>query len=335
VGVAVPSAFYAFVKEIYEYVDMVVDVHCHNDFGLAVANSLSAVEAGAREIQVTVNGLGERAGNANLAETVMSLHSIYGATTSIKTEYLVETARLVERLTGAKIPITAPIVGENAFSHESGIHSHGVIENSKTFEPGIMTPEMVGHRRRIVLGKHTGRHAVKKVLEDAGYKPTDEQLHEILERIKELGDKGKQITDADLQTIADVVVGEVAKASQAMVLKEVSVMTGNIITPTATVKALVRGREKVLANIGVGPVDAALKAVQGLLDGDTSIRLSDFRIEAISGGSDALAEVVIGVEDDRGRKVSARSAREDIVMASVEALVSAINRLMLLEEDHN
>lgn len=335
VGVAVPSAFYRFVNEICEYVEMVVDVHCHNDFGLAVANSLSAVEAGAREIQVTVNGLGERAGNANLAETVMGLHSIYGATTSIKTEYLVETARLVERFTGAKISITAPIVGENAFSHESGIHSHGVIENSKTFEPGIMTPEMVGHRRRIVLGKHTGRHAVKKVLEDAGYRPTDEQLQEILERIKELGDKGKQIADADLQTIADVVIGEVAKASQAMVLKEVSVMTGNIITPTATVKAVVRGREKVLANIGVGPVDAAVKAVQGLMDGDTSIRLSDFRIEAISGGSDALAEVVIGVEDDRGRRVSARSAREDIVMASVEALVSAINRLMLLEEDRS
>jgi len=335
VGVAVPSAFYRFVKDICEYVDMVVDVHCHNDFGLAVANSLSAVEAGAREIQVTVNGLGERAGNANLAETVMSLHSIYGASTSIKTEYLVETARIVERLTGAKIPITAPIVGENAFSHESGIHSHGVIENSKTFEPGIMTPEMVGHHRRIVLGKHTGRHAVKKVLEDAGYRPTEEQLQEILGRIKDLGDKGKQITDADLQTIADVVIGELAKASQAIVLKEVSVMTGNIITPTATVKAVVKGREKVLANIGVGPVDAAVKAVQGLMDGDTSIRLSDFRIEAISGGSDALAEVVIGVEDDRGRKVSARSAREDIVMASVEALVSAINRLMLLEEDHN
>ena len=335
VGVAVPSAFYRFVKDICEYVDMVVDVHCHNDFGLAVANSLSAVEAGAREIQVTVNGLGERAGNANLAETVMSLHSIYGASTSIKTEYLVETARLVERLTGAKIPITAPIVGENAFSHESGIHSHGVIENSKTFEPGIMTPEMVGHHRRIVLGKHTGRHAVKKVLEDAGYRPTEEQLQEILGRIKDLGDKGKQITDADLQTIADVVIGELAKASQAIVLKEVSVMTGNIITPTATVKAVVKGREKVLANIGVGPVDAAVKAVQGLMDGDTSIRLSDFRIEAISGGSDALAEVVIGVEDDRGRKVSARSAREDIVMASVEALVSAINRLMLLEEDRS
>jgi 2-isopropylmalate synthase len=333
VGVAVPSAFYRFVKDICDNVDMVVDVHCHNDFGLAVANSLAAVEAGAREIQVCVNGLGERAGNANLAETVMGLHSIYGAKTSIKTQYLVETAKLVERLSEVKIPITAPIVGENAFSHESGIHSHGVIENSKTFEPGIMTPEMVGHKRRIVLGKHTGRHAVKKVLEEAGYSPTEEQLQDILERIKELGDKGKQIGDADLQTIADVVIGEVAKGKQAVVLREVSVMTGNIITPTATVRATVRGKERVLANIGVGPVDAAVKAVQGLLNTDTSIHLSDFRIDAISGGSDALAEVVIGVEDDRGRRVSAKSAREDIVMASVEALVSAVNRLMLLEEN--
>jgi len=330
VGVAVPSSFYRFVKDICDDVSMVVDVHCHNDFGLAVANSLAAVEAGAREVQVCVNGLGERAGNANLAETVMSLRSIYGAKTSINTEYLVETARLIERLTQVKIPLTAPIVGENAFSHESGIHSHGVIENSKTFEPGIMTPEMVGHRRRIVLGKHTGRHAVKKVLEEAGYSPTEEQLFEILERIKELGDKGKLISNPDLQTIADVVIGEVAKGSQAVVLKEVSVMTGNIITPTATVKAIVRGKERVLANTGVGPVDAAVNAVQGLLDSDTSIHLCEFRIEAITGGADALAEVVIGVEDDRGRRVSARSAREDIVMASVEALVSAINRLMLL-----
>ncbi len=330
VGVAAPSAFYRFVKDICDDVNMVVDVHCHNDFGLAVANSLAAVEAGAREVQVCVNGLGERAGNANLAETVMSLHAIYGARTSIKTEYLVETARMVERLTEVKIPITAPIVGENAFSHESGIHSHGIIENSKTFEPGIMTPEMVGHKRRIVLGKHTGRHAVAKVLEEAGYQPTEEQLQEILERVKELGDKGKQIANIDLQTIADVVIGEVAKGSQAVVLREVSVMTGNIITPTATVRALVRGKERVLAHIGVGPVDAAVNAVQGLLECDTSIRICDFRIEAISGGADALAEVVIGVEDDRGRRVSAKSAREDIVMASVEALVSAINRLMLL-----
>ena len=162
-----------------------------------------------------------------------------------------------------------------------------------------------------------------KVLEEGGYQPTDEQLQEILERVKDLGDKGKQVANIDLQAIADVVIGEVAKGRQAVVLKEVSVMTGNIITSTATVRAMVRGKEKVLAHIGVGPVDAAVNAVQGLLENETSIHLSDFRIEAISGGADALAEVVIGVEDDRGRKVSARSAREDIVMASVEALVSA------------
>jgi 2-isopropylmalate synthase len=262
----------------------------------------------------------------------MSLHSIYGAKTSIKTEYLVETARLVERLTEAKISITAPIVGDNAFSHESGIHSHGVLERSDTFEPGIMTPEMVGHERRIVLGKHTGRHAVRKVLDIAGYKPTEEQLEEILIRIKDLGDKGKQVSDADLQTIADVVLGDVDRALQAVVLKEVSVMTGNMITPTATVKAEVRGHERVIANIGVGPVDAAVKAVGALIGTEKAlIRVKDFRIEAITGGSDALAEVVIAVEDEAGRKASARSAREDIVMASVEALVSAINRIILME----
>ncbi|HOT06841.1 MAG: 2-isopropylmalate synthase [Methanosaeta sp. PtaB.Bin039] len=332
VGVMAPSVFYGLVGEVCSYMKVPVDVHCHNDFGLAVANSLAAVEAGAREVQVTVNGLGERAGNANLAETVMSLHSIYGARTNIRTEFLVETARLVERLTEARIPITAPIVGENAFSHESGIHSHGVIERSDTFEPGIMTPEMVGHKRRIVLGKHTGRHAVKQVLDLAGYFPSEEQLGEILQRIKDLGDKGKQVTDADLQTIAEVVLGEVDRGHQALVLKEVSVMTGNIITPTATVRALVRGEERVVANIGVGPVDAAVKAVRGLLGQDSLMRVRDFRIEAITGGSDALAEVIIAMEDEAGRKVSARSAREDIVMASVEALVSAINRLILLEE---
>jgi 2-isopropylmalate synthase len=336
VGVAIPSAFYKLTKGICDSTkNMVVDVHCHNDFGLAVANSLAAFEAGAREVQVTINGLGERAGNANLAETVMSLHSIYGASTTIQTGYLVETAKLVERLARIKISPLAPIVGDNAFSHESGIHSHGVLERSDTFEPGIMTPEMVGHRRRIVLGKHTGKHAVKKVLEDAGYSPSDEALQEILSRIKELGDKGKKITDADLQTIADVVLGEVAKGKQALVLKEVSVMTGNIVTPTATVKALVHGEERVLAATGVGPVDAAVNAVHCLLGKDTQIKLHDFSIDAITGGADALAEVIIGVEDECGRIVTARSARDDIVMASVEALVSAINRLLLLEEDQN
>ncbi|VVB85388.1 2-isopropylmalate synthase [uncultured archaeon] len=325
VGVIVPSAMYKLVGEIAKNVNIPIDVHCHNDFGLAVANSLAAVEAGASQVQVTINGLGERAGNADLAETVMSLHSLYGAKTNINTQYIVETSHLVQRFTDIRMPATMPIVGDNAFAHESGIHTHGVLVRTDTFEPGVMTPEMVGHRRRIVLGKHAGKHAVKQSLECAGIHTTDGQLNEIMKRIKDIGDKGKRVTDADLYAIAESMIGTTSTGEAAIVLKEVSVMTGNIITPTATVKAIVNGSERLGANVGVGPVDAALKAVTSIL-GDYKFKLRDFRIEAISGGSDALAEVIIGVEDEKGRVVSARATNEDIVMASVEALVAAINQ---------
>lgn len=327
VGVIVPSAMYKLIGEIAKNIKIPIDVHCHNDFGLAVANSLAAVEAGASQVQVTINGLGERAGNADLAETVMGLHSLYGAKTNINTKYIVETSRLVERLTEIRMPATMPIVGENAFAHESGIHTHGVLVRSDTFEPGVMTPEMVGHRRRIVLGKHAGKHAVKQSLEFAGLITTDEQLNDIMKRIKDIGDKGKRVTDADLCAIAESIIGTSSRGEQAIVLKEVSVMTGNIITPTATVKAIVNGEERLGAHTGVGPVDAALNTVKSIM-GDYKVKLRDFRIEAISGGSDALAEVIIGVEDEKGRTVSARATNEDIVMASVEALIAAINQLM-------
>ncbi|HEY9246523.1 MAG TPA: 2-isopropylmalate synthase [Candidatus Methanoperedens sp.] len=331
VGVIVPSAMYKLVSEIAANIKIPIDVHCHNDFGLAVANSLAAVEAGASQVQVTINGLGERAGNADLAETVMGLHSLYGAKTNIDTRHIVETSHLVERLTEIRMPATMPIVGENAFAHESGIHTHGVLVRTDTFEPGVMTPEMVGHRRRIVLGKHAGKHAVKQSLESAGLQPNEEQLNEVMKRIKDIGDKGKRVTDVDLYAIAESIIGKSSRGDQAIVLKEVSVMTGNIITPTATVKATVKGKERIGANTGVGPVDAALKTVTGIL-GDYTVKLRDFRIEAISGGSDALAEVLIGVEDEKGRVVSARATNEDIVMASVEALVSAINQLLSIRE---
>ncbi len=327
VGVIVPSSMYKLITEIASKVTIPIDVHCHNDFGLAVANSLSAVEAGASQVQVTINGLGERAGNADLAETVMGLHSLYGAKTNIKTRYIVETSHLVERLTGIRMPPTMPVVGENAFAHESGIHTHGVLVRHDTFEPGVMTPEMVGHRRRIVLGKHAGKHAVKQSLETSGLNPSDDQLNEIMKRIKDIGDKGKRVTDADLHAIAESIMGRNSKGEQPIILKEVSVMTGNIITPTATVKALVYNEERLGAHIGVGPVDAALQTVTSIL-GDYKVKVRDFRIEAISGGSDALAEVIISVEDEKGRIVSARATNEDIVMASVEALVAAINQLL-------
>src|SRR4030065_2729809 len=214
VGVIVPSAMYKLVGEIAKNVKIPIDVHCHNDFGFAVANSLAAVEAGASQVKVTINGLGERAGNADLAETVMSLHSLYGAKTNIKTQYIVETSHLVERLTEVRMPPTMPIVGDNAFAHESGIHTHGVLVRSDTFEPGVMTPEMVGHRRRIVLGKHAGKHAVKQSLESAGLHTTDEQLNEVMKRIKDIGDKGKRVTDADLYAIEESMIGMTSKGAK-------------------------------------------------------------------------------------------------------------------------
>ena len=328
VGVAAPPAMRWLVGEVARDVRVPIAVHCHNDFGLAVANSLAAVEAGATQVQVTLNSLGERAGNADMAQTVMSLEAIYGISTGINTKYLVEATRLIERFSGIPVPPTMPVVGANAFSHESGIHSHGIIKETKTFEPGIMTPEMVGHMRRLVLGKHTGKHAVKKLLNDAGLEPSDKELNEVLERVKDLGDKGRKVTDVDLYAIAEAVMGDVAGAEKRIVLEELSVMTGNRVTPTATVRVVVDGKTYTGARTGVGPVDAAMSAVQSLVDGHShSMRLRDFRMEAITGGSDALAEVMVGVEDDRGRMVTARAAREDIVMASVEALVSAMNRL--------
>ena len=165
VGVISPSAMKTLITRINREVKCPIDVHCHNDFGLAVANTIAAVEAGASQVQVTVNGLGERAGNADLAQTVMIMESMYRIRTGIKKERLVETSRLVSRFSGIGIPPIQPVVGENVFSHESGIHSHGVLRNSATFEPGIMTPEMVGHRRRLTLGKHVGRHAVRQMLD--------------------------------------------------------------------------------------------------------------------------------------------------------------------------
>jgi len=201
VGVISPSGMKRLMGRLAREVNCPLDVHCHNDFGLAVANTIAAVEAGASQVQVTVNGLGERAGNADLAQTVMIMESIYGIHTGIKKERLVETSRLVSRFSGLAIPPIQPVVGENVFSHESGIHTQGVLKCSDTFEPGIMTPEMVGHRRRLTLGKHVGRHAVRQMLVDAHIDPDDTQLDIIVEKVKAIASKGKRVTEADLYEI--------------------------------------------------------------------------------------------------------------------------------------
>lgn len=324
VGVITPSAMRTLVAGIAERIHVPIDVHCHNDFGLAVANTLAAVEGGASQVQVTVNGLGERAGNADLAQTIMALESIYGIATGIKTQRLVETSRLVSRYSGFSMPPTQPIVGENAFSHESGIHSHGVIACTQTFEPGIMTPEMVGHRRRIKIGKHTGRHAVKQLLSDVHIHPTEPQLDEIVEKIKFIAGKGKKLTDADLYEIADSVMGGGVE-QKTLQLEDITVVTGNHTIPTASVRATVDGEEHIHSSVGTGPVDAAMKAILAILP--APIHLKEFRIEAISGGSDAIGHVTIAVEDPSGRIFDASASSDDIVLASVEAMVKAINLL--------
>ncbi len=332
VGVMIPHAMRTLTQEVYKNVKIPIDVHCHNDFGLAVANTLAAVEAGAREMQVSVNGLGERAGNADLEEAVMSLVSIYGVKTNINTQYLYETSRLVERLTGIKMPPNFPIVGENAFSHESGIHTHGVISKSATFEPGVMTPEMVGHKRRIVSGKHAGAHGIDAMLKDMGFTVSKEQLTDITTRVKDLGDKGKKVTDVDLQAITEAVVGEVKRQEKFIDLEELAVMTGNRITPTASVTLKFKDKWIKGAEIGVGPVDAALNAIRSVVKDLGELQLTEYHLEAITGGSDALAEVMIKLEDTKGNVAIGRAAREDIVMASVEAMISGVNRMFLIRE---
>ncbi|MDO9324421.1 MAG: alpha-isopropylmalate synthase regulatory domain-containing protein, partial [Methanoregula sp.] len=220
------------------------------------------------------------------------------------------------------IPPTQPVVGENVFSHESGIHSHGVMKNAATFEPGIMTPEMVGHRRRLTLGKHVGRHAVHQMLSEVHLSPSDPQLDIIVEKVKAIANKGKRVTDADLYEIAQTVM-EIELSHKMLDLMDIAIMTGNHMIPTASVKAMVNGKEHIFSAVGNGPVDAALKAIFGIVP--ARVQLKEFNIEAIAGGSDAMCHVTIAVEDEHGRIYDASGSGDDIVLSSVEALVNAIN----------
>lgn len=323
VGVAIPRVMHRIVGEVREVVRVPISVHCHNDLGLAVANSLAGVEAGAEQVHVTVNGLGERAGNASLEEVVLSLRLFYGIKPRVRTKLLVETSELVERLTGIHVPPNKPIVGENAFTHESGIHVHGVLEFPATYEP--LSPELVGRRRRVVLGKHAGSRSVRACLRELGIRPTEEQLREITRRVKELGDKGKKVTTEDLRAIAESVVGSLPPEEKVVELREITVTTGNTITPTASVRLRIRDEEKIGASTGVGPVDAAINAIRKAVGEISGLWLREYHLDAITGGSDALAEVTVKLEDDRGNVYVAKGVREDVVLASVDAMINGIN----------
>jgi 2-isopropylmalate synthase len=327
VGIMIPRTMSKFISEINSTIDIPISIHCHDDFGMAVANSLAAVETGASQVHCTINGLGERAGNASLEEIVMALHMIYKMKTGVNSRLLYSTSRIVSTLTGLFVQANKAIVGEDAFSHESGIHTRGVTVKPLTFEP--IKPELVGRKRRLVAGKLAGTRGIKAELEEVGIKANEKQLKEIVKRIKDLGDKGKMVTDADLIAITSAVIGEVIAEEKIVDLCDLAVMTGIKVIPTASVRLVLDGTEYSAAETGVGPVDAVLKAIQKLTRNLAKISLNEYRLEAITGGSNAVAEVVIKVEDEKGNIVSARAAREDIVMASVEAMINGINKCLI------
>ncbi|MBA7502588.1 2-isopropylmalate synthase [subsurface metagenome] len=324
VGVITPGGMNYLISQLKPIIKVPISVHCHDDLGLAVANSLAAVEAGAEQVQVAVNGIGERAGNASLEEIVIAFRVLYGIKPKIRTKLLVETSDLLERMTGIPVPPNKAIVGDNAFAHVSGIHAHGVLEFPGTYEP--ISPELVGHHRRLALGKLTGRHSVEKQLRTIGVKATKVQLTEITERVKKLGDKGKRVTDIDLRAIAESVLGTLPPEEKVVELKEVTVTTGITIIPTASVRVVVRGEERVGSATGVGPVDAAIAAIRNVMKEISALKLKEYHLDAITGGSDALAEVTVKLGDEKGNLYIAKGVREDVVIASVEAMINGINR---------
>lgn len=329
VGYSTPQYIAEITKDAIEASKLPISVHCHNDFGLAVANAISGIQAGAQCAHVTINGIGERAGNASLEEFVMALQCLQFSQkweTGINTRMLYETSKYVSNLVGIVVQPNKAIVGENAFGHESGIHTHGILNNPLTYEP--ISPELVGRTRWLQVGKHAGIHGVSAMLEEYGIKPSESQLRQILEKVKGIGDQGKQVTDVELLSIANEILGEHAIKRIAQ-LTGFSVSTGIGNMPYAFVKINIDGTDLIGTDYGVGPVDAALNAIQKITGEIAKVRVKEYKLDSISGGSDALCEVTIKVEDAYGNMASAKSIGEDIVITSVQAVMDGINRIML------
>ena len=297
--------------------------HCHDDLGFGLATTIAALKAGASCAHVTVNGLGERAGNTPLEEVVMALEMLYGYDTGIRTERIYPLSVLVSRLTGVPLPAQKPIVGELAFTHESGIHADGILKDPSTYEP--LAPEAVGRTRRIILGKHSGNASVQAALQESGYRPIPAQLQEIVARVKHLGDQGHRVTDGDLAAIADAVL-EVS-TDQMLVLKQFTVVSGSGVLPTASVTLLVNGEEVTNAATGTGPVAAAIQALRRSVVDVGAISMLEYHVDAITGGTDALVEVTVTLSNGEMIRTS-RGAETDIIAASVEAVVQGMNRLL-------
>lgn len=329
VGYAMPGEFGNLINWLFENTpgieDILLSVHCHNDLGLAVANSLAAVRNGARQVECTINGIGERAGNASLEEVVMAIatrHDMFNLKTNIDTKQIYKTSRLVSRLTGIPVQPNKAIVGENAFAHEAGIHQDGILKKRITYE--IMRPEDVGLKEsKLVLGKHSGRHAFKERLKHLGHKLSDSEIDKAFGRFKVIADKKKTIYDEDLETIIE---DEISTIPETFQLEYFNVTCGNQTVPTATIRLRKQKQMFEDAACGDGPVDAVYKTIDRIT-GITG-RLIDYNIKAVTGGKDAIGEVNIKVRFSEGRIVSGRGSSTDIIEASARAYLNAINKLV-------
>ena len=328
VGYAIPNEFGSVIRGIKENVpninNAIISVHCHNDLGLGVANSLAAVQNGARQVECTINGLGERAGNASMEEIVMAIRTrkdrFGGLSTSINTREIYKTSRLVSKLTGVLVQPNKAVVGANAFSHEAGIHQDGILKKRATYE--IMKPEDIGIKgTQLILGKHSGRHAFANRLGKLGYRLKSKDLEKAFGRFKALADKKKRVFDEDIITIVEDDITEVPETYR---LEYIHITSGTDTVPKATVKVAHKGKLIQAASSGDGPVDACLKAIDRI----TKIRgkLLDYSLKAVTGGKDAIGEVNIlarfGKDDMAGR-----GASTDIIEASAKAYVNAINKI--------
>jgi 2-isopropylmalate synthase len=347
VGYTTPAEYGALIGELVAATpggDRVVwSVHCHDDLGLATANSLAGILAGARQVEVAVNGIGERAGNTSLEEVVMALHTrpaVFGLQTGIDTTQIARTSRLVANYTGIPVQPNKAIVGANAFAHEAGIHQDGMLKHQTTYE--IMRPETVGlSASALVMGKHSGRHALKARLVELGYELSDRDLDRAFAEFKNLADKKKIIVDADLEAL---VSDELSQAGEAFTLDGLQVACGTMGLPTATVRLRgPDGQVHVVASIGTGPVDATYKAIDAIVK--VPSRLLEFHIHAITEGIDALGQVTVRIEAADGRhafdaqKETPRprtfggyGADTDIIVAAAKAYLSAVNKLMFAHD---
>ena len=327
VGYAIPSEFGALIQALRQKVrgieKAILSVHCHNDLGLAVANSLVAVQNGARQVECTINGIGERAGNASLEEVVMAIRTrkdLLPFHTRVFPKHLFTTSRLVSKITGMAVQPNKAIVGANAFAHESGIHQDGILKEKLTYE--IMTPESVGiSKSSLVLGKLSGRHAFRERLKDLGYRLSTADLELAFRQFKQLADKKREIYDEDIESI---VVEEILRVPRRFKLVYINVIAGNVTVPTATVQMEVDGQLMLEAGFGDGPVDATFKTIKKITR--TKSKLLQFAINAITIGTEAQGEVTVKLEE-KGQTVIGQGADTDVIVASTKAYINALNKM--------